>query len=576
MILISFFPVLLLTFSILGAQANEEEFSRRIHCHLTIDDNISALKEAKRALIHFPESIPLHESQIRVLAKLGDERQMLLSWDEYVQRFPDKALNRELIEDMAWGVLYKACDSSSIIMREMALLAAFFSQESKGITLLHQGMQDSNYAVRSTAVKLAGHFRDQKLIDEVKRLFREEKVWLVRKELIEAIGEMKIMELKNELESLIASDQSLEIEKTLAITSLLELLETINRPEVERLAYSNRSGLRQLASKSIAYFQSLRDLDLLLVLAQDYHSDVRSEAFQAIGQLRPKEQINTIIALAKKGVSDPNYKVALSAAWLLTLYLPQEGQQVFANFLQDNRRDVRVLAAAALAACGKYGLELTRKEFFQHYDPMVRLNLALGLIYQRHFVDEASNHIKEMVIHNQDKWNCFEVGIFRAIYNKPSSNSSESTSTPESENQLLRLEMLNLLAILHTSGVEQAIREYLLERSWEISATAAALLLSEGDESAVKILEQYLTDKISRVRIHAALILSIWSRDEKALQILEENYHKSEWESKAKILEALGRIGSIRSTSFLISVLKEPSQTLRLIAAMALIQCLNH
>ena len=98
----------------------------------------------------------------------------------------------------------------------------------------------------------------------------------------------------------------------------------------------------------------------------------------------------------------------------------------------------------------------------------------------------------------------------------------------------------------------------------------------KGDEEAIKVVRQLLQDPQPRIRLQAALILSLWSREENAIQTLEEGYPNSNWELKARILEGIGRIGSTRSIPFLIHVLKEPSQTLRLISAMALIQCVNH
>ncbi len=560
----------------LQAILEDERLARRVQAHMTIKDYALAIEEAEQALILYPHSASLHENYIRALAKSGDERKLIQAWDIYIQHFPEKVLNRDLIEEMAWGILHKASHSSSIIMREMALLAAFFSQDAKGVSILNQGIHDSNYAVRAVAVKLASQFRDHKLLLEMKRLFKEEKVWIVRQQILKAIGSMKIHSLKPDLEALIASDESLAAEKALAIDSLLELLETINRSEIQRLSSSNRAGLRQLACQAIAYFQSLRDLDQLLLLAEDPHPDVRREAFQAIGQLRPNEQVEKVFSLARKGTQDLNYQVALSAAWLLTLYAPKEGQQVFLRLLNDGRREVRALAAAALTATGYYGIELTIHQYRMHPDPYVRLNLALGLVGQRQVIEESSAYLKQMLISEKEKWSTLEVGLFRAILNKPSKNTDDGLTTPEIDNQLLRLELLNLLGILQTPGTQQAIREYLIERSWEISATAAALLLTEGDEAAIDLVQKLLDDPISRVRLQAALILSLWSREENAIQVLEEGYSNSDWELKAKILEGLGRIGSTRSVPFLIKVLKEPSQTLRLIAAMALIQCLNH
>jgi HEAT repeat protein len=560
----------------LQAATEEELLARRIQAHLSIRDDTVAIEEAQRALLLYPHSIPIHEGYIRALARSGEEKKLLQAWSVYVQQFPSKAMNRELIEEMAWGILQKASNSSSIIMREMALLAAFFSREAKGVTILRQGMRDSNYAVRSVAVKLSGHFHDQKLIAEIERLFKEENVWSVRKEVLKAVGKMKILSLRGDIEALIASDESLAGEKAIAIAALLELLDMMNRTEIERLSASNRAGLRQLACQAIAYFQSYRDLDQLLNLAKDSHPDVRHQALQAIGQLRPVEQSEEIIALAQQGSQDLNYQVAISAAWLLTLYAPHEGQKVFAHLLNDGRREVRSLAATALGATGRYGINLTLNQFHTHHDHYVCLNLALGLIGQRQAIPDSTACILHMLVTNAEKWSILEVGLFSAIINKPLKKTEDPLTSSEDENQLVRLELLNLLAILNTPGTQQAIRKYLLERSWEISATAAVLLLTEGDESAIDLVQQLLTDEQQRVRLQAALILSLWSREESAIQILQEGYPHCDWELKSKILEGLGRIGSIHSVPFLIKVLQEPSQTLRLISAMALIQCLNH
>jgi HEAT repeat protein len=445
--------------------SNEEErLVRRIQAHLVIHDDFAAVEEAQQALNLYPQSAALHEGYIRSLARIGDEKKLLQAWDVYVQRFPDKKLNRELIEEMAWGILQKASHSSSIIMRDMALLAAFFSQDAKGVAILKQGMHDSNYAVRTVAVKLASHFRDHQLIEEVKRLFDKEKVWSVRQQVIEAIGKMKIISFKSNLEALIASDESLAAEKALAIKALLELIDSINRTEIEKLSSSNRAGLRQLACQAIAYFQSMRDLDQLLRLVKDSHPDVRLEAFQAIGQLRPNRQIEEVLAIARQGTKDANYKVALSAAWLLTLYAPLEGQQSMERFLHDGRRDVRILAAAALSSTGHYGIMLMLDQFRSHLDSFVRLNLALGLIGQRQAAEEAADYLRQMLLTENEKWSSVKVGIFEAIINRPSKKGEDSLTTAETDNQLVRLELLNLLAILKAPNTQQAIRQYLDER----------------------------------------------------------------------------------------------------------------
>lgn len=562
--------------TLLADDDNEKILARRIHSHLTLHDYPEAVREAESSLQRFPHSSLLIEMSIQALACEGKERKMLDVWETYLKQYPEKAENREVIEEMAWGVLKKASHSSSLVMRQMSLLAAFFSQDAKGVHILSSALRDPNYAIRAMAVKLAGHLHDHQLVEGVKALFQTEKVWGVRQKVIEAVGQMKIKSLQPNLEALIASDESHPTEKVLAMTALLELIDAINRPEIERLSSSNRSGLRQLACKAIAHYQSERDLDCLYQLSKDPHPDVRRESIQAIGLLRPSKDENTVVEIARRSAQDTNYQVSASAAWLLTIYRPEEGKKVFARLLYDERREVRVVAAAALSTTGMQGVNSAVEHFRSHNDPYVKLNLALGLIGLRQASDEASRYVSHMLLTDREKWNTVKVGIFKAIASGPTNDNEDPLSTPESDNQLLRLELLNLLAILKAPEAQQAIRNYLSERCWEISATAAVLLLTEGDESAIDIVKQLLEDPQPRVRLQAALILSLWSREESAIKVLEEGYLTSDWELKARILEGIGRIGSMRSVPFLIQVLKEPSQTLRLIGAMAIIQCLNH
>jgi HEAT repeat protein len=402
---------------------------------------------------------------------------------------------------------------------------------------------------------------------------------MVRKEAIEAIGSMKIRELKANLEELITSNRSSAEEKKAAITSLLQLMEDkINRQDINRLASSNRAGLRLLACQAIAHFQLSRDLDLLFKLSKDRHPDVKSAAFQAIGLVRPSEHIDEVINCAREGTLNIQPQVSLSAAWLLTLYLPEEGRQPFNQFLYDSRQEVRILAASALRATGKYGKSLTLEHFANHPDPFVRLNLALGLIDQRTDVANACICLKEMIKTNKDPWIEKEIGLFQMVaHNKTRKNSDDDEIvTPEMENQMLRIELLNLLTILSDTDALPTIRGYLLERSWGISAAAAATLLIEGDEPAITLVQDLLNDEQPKVRLQAALVLSLWGREEAAIQALEEGYSSANHDLKSRILEGLGRIGAARSIPFLINTLHEPSQTLRVIAAMALIQCLNH
>lgn len=555
-----------------------EQLVRRVQAHLIIQDRASAKQEAEEAMKLYPKSCAIHEAYIQALAVNGEEKKMIQAWDAYVKLFPEKQSNRPLVEAMAWGVLDKASLSPSLMMRLMAILAGFFSQDVKGVAILHRGLKDSNATIRTIAIELASKQRDAKLKEEIKRLFKEESVWVVRKQVIQAAGKMKIKGLKSELEALVASESTSLEEKKSAIQALLSLLENVQRNEMVRLAASNRTGLKLLACEAVARFRSYRDGDLLFNLAHDSHPEVCSKALQSIGFLRPQDLPSYPVkdlALYYADVSNP--KIAISASWLLTLYDPEEGQKRLKVFLYSSSQEIQLLAAAAVASTGSYGAELALNELRVHPNLFVRLNLAVGLIGQRRAAEEAGAVIYQALQQDKSKWVQKQEGVFSLFVPRSLSSSEEDpTLTPEMENQLTRLDLLNLLAIIKHPSAGEGVKSFLSETKWGISSVAAALLLTEGDEASINIVQKLLEDSNPKIRLQAALILSLWSHEEKAIQILQDGYQQADKELKGRILEGLGRIGSIDSLPFLIEQLKEPSQTLRIIAAMALIQCVNH
>lgn len=546
---------------------------RRIEAHLLLKDHAAACDECNNALLFYPSSSDILEACVIVNASVGNESAMVDAWERYQESVSDKSLNRNLVELMAWGILDKASRSSSVVTRAIALLASCFSQGNKGVTILHKHLSDNSSLIRALAVKLSGKMRDAKLMDEMQRLFREERSWVVRKEVIAAVGQMKIHSLEKELESIVAADHSTADEKALAIKAIVNMREDMDRGEMLRLVNSDRLGFRLLACEAIAHIQLERDRDLLEILSKDFHPKVRVAALQTLGLLRPWHKIKDI---ALNSIGDANPNVAITAGWLLTLEDPIAGQQVLEKYIMHQREELRLLAAAALSATGKYGVPLAQKQMRTSSDPYVKMNLAMGLVGQRVDLDACGMVLNQGLALDKDRWSWQEKGIFRILSPKAAKASDDEESSPETEDQLARLEILNMLAVMKDPSAQAAIKRFIIERSSSVSGTASALLLTEGDEEAVDIVKQLLKEPNPRIRIRAALLLSLWSRDEAAIKTLQEGYAGADHEMKSHIIEGVGRIGSIHSVPFLIEVLREPSQTLRVVAAMALIQCLNH
>jgi len=553
----------------------------RVYAHLLINDAQSALEAAKWGLNAYPLDKSMWMAYLDALAKNTDEKQMLEAWNRFLVLFPDERDNRQLIEAMAWGVILKGFNSSSPITRSMALIAAFFSQDAKGAELIEKALTDQNFILRSMAIQLASHLRDSKLQNKILLLLNRESNWKVRLELIQAVGSMQITEAKAALMDLLADPKSSAEEQAAAIQSLVAMTETVEREEIARLATSDRASLRHLACQLIIHCELGKDVDLIIPLLQDSHAKVRAAGLYALGilDLSTHQAVvseREIIQHATALLEDPNPSVSITAAWLLTLRKPYFGQAALKRWLEDVDVQNRYLAASALVATGKYGAPLLQQAINQTKEPFVRMNLALGMIYQRTNADQACQVLFEALTQEKGRWMRKEQGPFNVLAPSTIKFSDTIPQYPEVVNQLTRLEVINILAMMKYPSAQEVVLAFLEQKTWGVTGLAAALLLTEGDESALELISPLLEHPSYKVRIQAALILALWGRDEETMDFLQQSYVDANRDIKSKILEGLGRIGSTSSIPFLVKQLEDPSQSLRIIAAASLLQCLYH
>ena len=573
----------LLLFIFLTAQltsaesTSEAEMAKMIQASLIIKDNATACQDAYKALLQHPQSQPLSELYIQTLAKTGQLQPMMQAWQQYEKTFPDPYDNTALLEEMAWGVIFKGSNSSSPLLRAMSVIGAFYGQDEKGVTVLHKHLYDNNSLVRAVTVKLASRLRDAALCDSIVQLLKEERVWRVRLEVIKAAGQMKIHAVKPELLAIIADNRTHAEEKAAAIQALVTLLDQIGDEEVKKLAQSDRVGLRLLACEAIAYFHKKSCLNFLLPLLKDPNSEVRIAALQTIGRMRVNNiEDKPIVEIAAAMLQDHDHRVAITSAWLLTLHDTALGQQAFIPWINHQNRETRRYAAGALGGTGKYGAPLMLFYLKQHSDPLIRINLALALMGQRVAVGEACDEVYNSFILDKDRWMWQDFGIFRLLAPNTTRFCEAGIEDPEAINQSVRLDILNIMAVMKYNKAQEAISHFLQQKSWGICGSASALLLTECDESALVLVMNMLDDPRYTIRIQAALILSMWGRDEKAITVLQDAYSSADRRLKEKILEGVGGIGAKSSVPFLVEKLGEPYQALSIIAASSLLQCLYH
>lgn len=552
-----------------------DPFIRRIHAHMLIDDLVSACIEAKEVLLKHPLNIKLHEAYIQALAKAGNEKEMYKAWVHY-STLPNNTAkeNRELQEAMAWGILFKAAQSPSPIIRLASLIGGFFGEDAKSITLLLNALEDKNVALRCVAVKLSAKLRDAPLSKKILNLMLEDSQWKVRLAATSAAGSMQIKKAKPYLLAIIEDSASSLEEKAVAIESLIQLLDDLGRKEMVELAKSQRLGLRLLACEAINYLQSFRDVDLLIPLANDPCRQVRASALRVLGSMRI--HTNEVFNLAIEKTQDQASEVSIVATWLLTLMAKEETKECFDFWLHHPEQEKRLLAASALAATGSYGLSLMEHFFDTTNDLFVKMNLALGMIQQNKNLYMAAEVLNNGLEQDSQRWMWKENFAFKTLAPSDLKYEDDFSTDPEAINQITRLDILNILSIVNFPKAQLAIKNFLNTRKWDVNGMAAALLLTEGDETAQDAVKALLHDSDPKLKLQAALVLSLWSHEEDSIALLQDQYMKSDRETKEKILESIGHIGSDSSIPFLIERFNEPQQILRIIAAGALLQCLYH
>jgi len=572
----SFFLTLAAIPFLLNANSPDQDVIKRVHAHFLIHDYTSAEKEAREGLHVYPYSQELWRAYIKSLGQLGEDQEMLDAWKGYVEQYPEEKKNHELTETLAWGILSKAAKSPSPMIRIYAMVGSHFSQDARGVELLITQLRENNALIRAVAVQLSAEEQDDKLRDEIKRMFSSETSFAVRLEVIQAIGSMRIKSLQPDLVALLSKDSTSAEEKAAAIQSLVILLDTANREEVARLAQCDRAGLRDLACQVVHFFRLERDLDLIIPLVNDHRAEVRESAIKAIAALRVNEyRGQPITEIVEKRLNDLDPHVALMTAKVITLHDQMRGQETFKKLLKHKNKEIRYQAAAALASCGKYGLPLMHEAFYEASDLYIKMNLAIGMLGLRINTDAACQSLYEGLT-TSEKWMWDEESAFKALVPNKAKHDELIPNYPEALNQMTRLEILNYLAVMKYPKAQDAIKTFLKERQWGISGMASVVLLTEGDELAIDLVKNIMNDSDPKIRLQAALILSLWGQGEDAITALQDAYPSADREMKEKIIEGLGRVGSEQAKLFLVDRLSEQHQSLRIIAASSLLMSLYH
>jgi HEAT repeat protein len=554
---------------------SEEEGVRRIKAHLLIDDPASALREAEELLEAYPTSRKVGTAVITALAANECEEKALSCWNRLAINDPDLLQDRNLLEELAWGVLHKGINSTQYAIRLSAMIGAYLTHDVRAVPVLLRMMRDSNAIIRSVAVQMATHFADAPLQDEVQRLMEEEKIWFVRLEVIKAAGVLRMKSLVPQLQAILNTHKNTFEERKLAAEALVRIYDRITLEEFIQLAKSNRAGMRHLACMLAVHFQVKDAKEELILLSQDSNPDVRIAALNALGLLWGNLSLMSHFRTRAEEESHP--AVAITASWALALVDAKESEAHFARWLKDDLPENRRLAASALAATGGRCSAFAQQMVQESTDPYVRANLAIGLIGQRADVKLCADILYDFMRKEKRMWMWDDRAnpLFHVLAPSQIRHIDQIPNYPEAIDQMTRLNLVSLLALIEDPRAQDALKSFLQYKTWGITGVAAATLIQEGDEEAMEVVRSLLHDEDLNVRLQACLVLALFAHDERVISELQNAYVRSDHERKMHILEAVGSIGNEESASFFIQVLQEPFQMLRVAAAAGLIKSLN-
>ncbi len=538
----------------------------RVQAHILVGDIDSALSEVLDGGKQYPDERILKEWLIRTLAEKGEEKELMEAWHDYAQEFPGEEYDSPLLEAMAWGIIREGSRSFMPEVRLASMIGAASTGDARALPILIHNMRSNNTFLRRAAVRIASQFGDNSLQDEVVRLFYSEQDWLVRLEIIKALGVLKIKSLHNELKDIVAKDTIDAETKATAVAALTNMMEKASVDDLSELVMSDRAGLRLVACNIVLSTGEANEV--IEKLIGDSNSDVRMAALQAVKMPFSRERV-------ERRLSDTDLRVVIAAAWALTINNTDDtdnAESLFNPLLNNNNKEISRLASAVLAATGKYGTKFAAGVLDTIDDQYVKANIAIGLIGQRVEVGKAYDAINMLLSneHNNLMWK--DYGIFRVLMPSVVEYDDHIQNYPLIVDRMTRLELLNILAIIDPQKTQSNIRMFLKERSWGVTGVAALTLMTEGNNAALDIVRDLLHDDDTNVRIQAALVMALWGREGSALTVLYEAYHDADTDVKYAILEALGTLGNPDSLSFIVPIMGSTFQIERISAATSLLK----
>lgn len=521
---------------------------------LTIGDSEQALKQ----LASMPDTEEKKRQELLCYAKQGNIPKLLQAFSTYKDQTDPK-----LLEEVAWAILYKASQSNTPPVRQEAYIASFMANDARGIPLCLQALSDPSEQMRLVATTLAGRMRDEALLEATHQACRQDKSPHVRLNALQALGSMRYDAAKSTLEAILEEKSSSQEARMSALHALAAISKD---PNIQALTSSDKMPLRLLACELMLRHGKKSEIEQIYPLINDPIFDVRLAAIECVaifGGKPPKELMEAIL-------EHQDIKTRILANWLCLSsdYCKARAIKNLHEFLQLEDRLLRLFTAGAISHSGA-SIAHFGDAFIQQKDPLVRLNLAIGCIWQRYDTSRAASFMLH-ALEGQPRLSWQSIGTISFVGPSHKVHQAGIDRLPETEDLMVRLELYSMIASSTKIPINEPLRAFLQDKTWGVSSQSAALMMQEG-LLCLEELKPMLQDASKELSLQAAFLLALLAQDDEALLVLQKSYETAPRQMKEYILFAIGRVGNKSSLPFLVQVLKEPFETLRVSAARAIL-----
>ncbi len=505
----------------------------------------------------------LLEERILLLAESGRLYEAILEWKRF-----GKA-SEHMLNGLCWNILKQSIESPHLLQRQWALLAITETNDVRGVSLIQEQMHATNGDIRALAVACSAQLSDQHLINSLYPLLEDESP-KVRMECFEVIRRLQLRPFASNLKKILETKKLPYDEHMMVVRALTALYDDIRLEELQDLVASPHQGIRQLALSLIVELDKTCFCENFAFLALDDCINVQITALYMIGLLGQASE--STAAIIQNCFSSSNKEVVLMACFAADRCCLDWDKEILVGYL--SLEDIGRKTAALLGTMREGAVALLTEGLCHAADPFVRLNCAVSLLKQRSHVPKA---LDQVVLFLEEQTELLMEADWVAPVIVPTAlrHNRFIAEYPNVVDAHLRLKLLHLLAIFEDKRAFEKVKKVLKTPLAGVAYMASTVLLEEGGGEFLPLVRQLLSDKDPKLRLQAAQLLAFFRKDSEGLRVLHEAFTDLDRNNKINILIALGKLADPTSIPFLLSHLDDPFPAIRLLSALALLQCLH-